>query len=167
MMCMEQIPYTAYQVGRILEPLCEFWEHWGFEPWEYGPFAGVARRQRFVKDGFLGKIAEYRAWDYIIWCSGKAEDRETLWESITPIPEILTQRFLFLLDEPWTKRRIKSFFLGFKGYAEFHAYRPLPGGGIGCGDVKDLTDLVEMGIRLNETGHAAKNAGTPQHDRVA
>lgn len=164
---MERIPYTIEQIGRILEPLDDFWEHWGFEPWEHGPFAGVSRRQRFVKDGFLGKIAEYHAWECIVWQAGTAGERETLWNTISPLPEILTQRYLFLLDEPWTKRRIKSFFLGFKGYAEFYAYRPLPDGGFGCNDAKDLTELVAMGIRLSETGHAAKSANSSQHNRVA
>ncbi|CAK7054183.1 MAG: hypothetical protein DELT_01140 [Desulfovibrio sp.] len=153
---MEASLCSVEEIGRALEPLHEFWDHWGFEPWAEGPFAGVARRQRFVKDGFLGTIAEYMAWDCIAWRAGTHEEREALWRSIKPLPEIMTQRFLFLVDEPWTKRRVQSFSWGFKGYAEFYAYRPSPEGGIGGTGVKDLADLVDMGVRFSETGRAAK-----------
>ena len=149
------IPDDIAAIGRILEPLDDFWEHWGFEPWDKGPFTGVSRLQRFVKDGFLGPIAEYRAWDCIVWGSATAEDREILWKTLRPLPEIMTQRFVFLVDKPWAARRIRSFSLGFKGYAEFYAYRPTRDGGEGCMDVQDLTGLVDMGIRLSKTGHAA------------
>lgn len=87
----------------------EFWRHWGFEAWNQGPLAGVARRQRFVKDGLLGPIAEYRAWDHILWDAGQPEDREALWSALQPRPELMTQRFLFLLPEAGPVRRIKSF----------------------------------------------------------
>lgn len=153
---MDAVPQTLDAIGRILEPLDAFWDHWGFEPWSRGPFIGVARRQRFIKDGFLGPIAEYRAWDCIVWASGTGEDREKLWRSLRPRPEVMTQRFVFLVENPWTERRIRSFLLGFRGYAEFYAYRPAPDGGRGCTDAKDLTTLVDMGIRLSLTGHAAR-----------
>ena len=156
---MGTMPQTLEEIGRILAPLDDFWDHWGFEPCSMGPFAGVSRRQRFIKDGFLGPIAEYRAWECILWDSGSEEDREILWKTVKPIPEVMTQRFVFLVENPWTMRRIRAFAFGFKGYLEFYAYRPLPEGGIGCTGVKDLTDLVDMGIRLSTTGHAAKNRG--------
>lgn len=140
----------------MLAPLDRFWDHWGFEPWSLGPFTGVAREQRFVKDGFLGPIAEYRAWDCVVWDAGTEEDREDLWRAVRPLPEIMTQRFVFLLENPWMERRIRSFSLGFRGYVEFYAYRPDGAGGSGTPGVKDLTDLVDMGVRFSITGNAAK-----------
>lgn len=149
-------PDSIEETGRILESLDDFWAHWGFEPWRAEPFAGVSRVQRFVKDGFLGPIAEYGAWDCIVWASGTEEDRERLWKSIRPLPEIMTQRFVFLLDRPWAGRRIRSFTLGFKGYAEFYAYRPNCFGEPGRAEVKDLTALVDMGLSLGGADRAAR-----------
>lgn len=126
----------------------KLWRHWGFEAWREGGLAGVARRQRFVKDGLLGPIAEYKAWDYIIWESGRPEDREALWASLRPRPEVMTQRFLFLLPETWPGRRIKSFWLGFRGYAEFYAYWPLTGPGSGQLPA-DLTGLVDLALKTD------------------
>jgi len=121
-----------------------FWHHWGFKPWSEGPLAGVSRRQRFVKDGFLGPIAEYGAWDYIVWAYGREEDRGRLWKSLNPLPEIMTQRFLFVLPNPWPERRIRSFCLGFKGYAEFYAY--WPGSPQNKKLPPDLTGLVDLAL---------------------
>lgn len=130
----------------------DFWEHWGFEPWQRGPFSGVARVQRFVKDGFLGRIAEYRAWDRIVWQPGTPEEREALWNAAKPVPEVMTQRFLFLVHPPWTKRRIRSFVFGFRGFVEFYAYWPgEPPGAVsqkGGAEPRDLTELVDMALRL-------------------
>lgn len=150
----EQMPRTIYDIARTLEPLDEFWEHWGFEPWEHGNLAGVSRRQRFVKDGLLGRIAEYRAWDCIVWDSGTEEDREDLWRRVRPMPEVMTQRFVFLHETPWPHRRIRSFLLGFRGYVEFYAYNPLSPGGAAPLEAKDLTELVHMGVRFSASGRA-------------
>ena len=149
------IPQSVEELGNILEPLDEFWEHWGFEPWEMGPFTGVSRLQHFRKDGILGPIAEYQAWDCIVWEPGTEEEREHLWRTMRPLEDVMTQRFVFLVDNPWTTRRIKSFYAGLKGYVEFYAYFPTRDGGLGTTEVRDLTDLVDMGIRLSVTGHAA------------
>lgn len=154
------IPTDVEEIGRLLASLDEFWEHWGFKPWSMGPFSGVSRVQRFVKEGILGPVAEYQAWDCIVWGSGTEEDRENLWKTLRPLEEIMTQRFVFIVPEPWDDRRIKSFFAGFKGYVEFYAYFPRPEGGLGTKEVKDLTGLVDMGIRLSKTGHAAPDKGS-------
>lgn len=153
------IPTDVAEIGEILDPLDEFWEHWGFEPWSLGPFEGVCRLQRFVKEGILGPIAEYQAWDCIVWESGTKEDREHLWKTIRPMEGVMTQRFVFIVDAPWPERRIKSFFAGLQGYVEFFAYLPTQDGGRGTSEVGDLTDLVDMGIRLSKTGHAAPDKG--------
>lgn len=149
------IPTHLEEIGRLLAPLDAFWEHWGFEPWSMGPLSGVSRMQRFVKDGILGPVAEYHAWDCIIWGSGTEEDRNNLWKNLRPMKDIMTQRFVFIVPEPWSDRRIKSFFAGFRGYVEFYAYFPTTEGGRGTAEVKDLTGLVDMGIRLGKTGHAS------------
>ena len=142
-------------IKKTLSSQHNFWAHWGFDPWRDGVLAGVARRQKFVKDGFLGRIAEYGAWDYIIWDSGRPEDRQALWDRLTPEPEIMTQRFLFVLPNPWPGRRIKSFWLGFKGYVEFFAYWPP----VGPTDKKelppDLSGLVDLALRPKPAEPAA------------
>ncbi len=142
------IPKSPEEIGRILEPLGDFWLHWGFAPWEAGPLTGVARMQHFVKDGFLARIAEYRAWDCIVWNSGTKNDREGLWRAIRPLQDVMTQRFVFIVPDPWTTRRIKSFYAGLRGYAEFHAYLPTADGGRGTTGIKDLTGLIDMSLRL-------------------
>jgi len=125
--------------------LHDFWAHWGFEPWSESPFIGVSRRQRFVKSGLLGKVAEFYAWDGIVWVSATDEERAGLWYSRKAMPDIITQRFLFLLENPWAERRIRSFLLGFRGYVEFYAYYP---GSNFHPRVKDLTGLVDLGMNL-------------------
>jgi hypothetical protein len=122
-----------------------FWEHWGFESWHKPPFAGAFRRQRFVKSGILGRVAEFMAWDCIVWTCGTEAGREALWRDLRPLPDIMTQRFLFLLKPPWPERRIRSFAWGFRGYVEFFAYWP---GFKGNTRAKDLTGLVDLGLDL-------------------
>lgn len=153
------IPAKASAVGEILAPLSEFWEHWGFESWSDGPFRGVFRQQRFVKEGILGPVAEYKARECIVWESGTEEDRRALWKRLRPIEDVMTQRFVFILEEPWPDRRIKSFFAGLRGYAEFYAYFPTEDGGRGTTEIGDLTGLINMGIRYGKTGRAAGGAG--------
>jgi hypothetical protein len=140
----ETMPY-CHADSAALRELREFWEHWGFVPWDSPPFAGVSRLQRFVKNGILGRIAEFQAMDYIVLEGGTEEEREKLWRKRGPLPEIMTQRFLFLLENPWPERRIRSFALGFKGYLEFYSYRP---GGEGNFKARDLTGLVDLGLDL-------------------
>lgn len=134
-----------------LEARADLWAYWGFEPWRSGSLRGVFRRQHFVKDGFLGKIAEYGAWDYIVWRAGGEAERQTLWNTVRPVAEIMTQRFLFVLPEPWPGRRVKSFWLGFKGYVEFFAYWPLAGPA--AKEVPpDLSGLVDLALKPPRAG---------------
>jgi len=131
----------------IIRPKTDFWNHWGFGPWHFGELAGVARRQHFVKDGFLGRIAEYGAWDHIIWTCGGAEERERLWHELKPQPDIMTQRFLFLRPDPRPGRRIKSFWFGLRGYAEFYEYWPVDGTSTRRDIPPDLSGLVELALK--------------------
>lgn len=130
----------ASEAAGALAASPSFWAHWGFEPWREGPLAGVARRQNFVKDGFLGEIASFKAWDYIVWQCGDQADREALWRGLKPIAGVMTQRFLFLLPDPAPKRRIKSFWLGFRGYGEFFEWHP----GHATAAPADLTGLISL-----------------------
>ena len=136
-------------MGPLLAPQEAFWDHWGFTPWQHGVFAGVARGQRFVKDGILGAVAEYWAWDCIAWDIGTPEEREALWASLTPLPEVMTQRFVFLTAPTSLKRRIRSFSWGFRGYGEFYTYWPDDANNAQAKLPRDLTDLVEMALRLH------------------
>lgn len=138
------MPATHSLAKRLSAPH-DFWEHWGFAPWSSGQLSGVARTQRFVKDGLLGSIAEYQAWEAILWEPGTEEQRRALWRSRTPLTEVLTQRFLFLLPDPWPERRIRSFLFGLRGYVEFFAYCP---GRPGHDKVRDLTGLVDLALAL-------------------
>jgi len=128
-----------------LGELHDFWAYWGFCPWNEPPFTGVSRSQNFIKSGLLGKVAEFHAWDCIVWDAGTDEERAKLWHSRKPMPDIMTQRFLFLLPKPWADRRIRSFALGFRGYVEFFAYYP---GSDFHPQIKDLTGLVDHGMKL-------------------
>jgi len=139
-------------LGAQLSQLDEFWDYWRFEPWSVGPFVGVSRNQRFVKDGILGSVAEYKAWEAIIWETGDETDREHLWKTCTSIPDVMTQRFLFVLETPWRKRRVRSFALGFRGYLEFYAYWP----GHPCNaKAQDLTGLVDLALSIEERAAAS------------
>jgi hypothetical protein len=139
-----------------LAPLSGLWAHWGFEPWQRPPFAGVFRQQRFVKGGLLGKVAEYHAWECIAWECGRRKDREELWNNCAPLPEVLTQRFLFLLPDPSPARRIRSFAFGFMGYLEFYEYWP---GHAADKKVLDLAGLVDLGLGLlQKEGYIAEHA---------
>lgn len=131
---------------QICESHPDFWAHWGFEPWRTDDLVGVRRDQRFIKSGLLGPVADYNAVEFIVWETGDELVRERLWQTIGPLPEVITQRFLFVLPTPWTERKIRSFRLGFRGYLEFYAYWP------GSGAHKkaaDLTGLVDLVLKLN------------------
>ncbi|MDR1359614.1 MAG: hypothetical protein LBJ82_01420 [Deltaproteobacteria bacterium] len=126
-----------------------FWEHWGFVPWAEGQLSGVSREQHLIKDGFLGRIAEYRAFDCIIWNVGTARDRESLWRGLAPLPEVMTQRFLFLKDDPAPRRRVRSFWGGIRGFAEFYSFWP---GAAKENAPRDLSGLVLLALKMEHKG---------------
>jgi hypothetical protein len=125
----------------------DFWEYWGFVPWTWGKLAGVSRDQHFIKDGFLGRIAEFRAFDCIIWDVGSEEEREAFWRSLAPLPEVVTQRFLFLRDEPDPRRRARSFWGGLRGFAEFYSFWP---GAEKENAPRDLSGLILLALEMEE-----------------
>ena len=123
----------------------DFWEHCGFVPWSRGCLAGVSREQHFIKDGFLGRIAEYRAFDCIIWEAGSEDEREALWRALAPLPEVMTQRFLFVRNDPVPRRRIRSFWGGLRGFAEFYSFWP----GAEKGNApRDLAGLILLALEV-------------------
>ena len=124
----------------------DLWRYWGFEPWNSGEMSGVQRKIAFVKPALLGEVARYYAIDTIVWVPASERARENLWTSTQPIEDVMTQRFMFLLDQEASLFRIKSFFFGFKGYREFHSYWP----GRGWNRrLKDLAPLVDKAIELH------------------
>ena len=129
----------------ILAGQKDFWQYWGFEPWRKNNLAGVFRRQHFLKSGLLGTVAEFYAHDIIIWETGLIEDRKKLWQESAPLPELITQRFLFLAPTPpMPPRRLRSFCLGLKGFLEFFAYSPPQ---THHKLINDLVDLVDLAIK--------------------
>lgn len=135
------------KIAQCLISRKDFWKYWGFTPWERPPFSGVCREQHFAKKGFLRPMAEFSAWEAIIWDAGTEPDRESLWRSVAPRPDVLIQRFLFLLEDPWQERRVRSFWLGLKGYVEFFACKP---GNAAHAKVQDLAGLVELILALDD-----------------
>ena len=69
--------------------------------------------------------------------------------SLAPKTDVVSQRFMFLLDLPEPMRRIRSFLFGLRGFAEYHSYWPG-----GCYDVrlKDLAPLTDQAVALYREG---------------
>ena len=130
----------------------ELWSYWGFTPWTSNGMNGVRRRVTFVKDGLLGEVCRYFADDCIVWRhSGEKEMRYVLDHGI-PERDVMTQRFLFVVDPSVKFRKIRSFLLGFRGFIEVHSYSVH-----GSYDkrIRDLAQLVDKawdlaGSRTNE-----------------
>ena len=135
--------------AEMMEHDLGLWHYWGFEEWNRDGLVGVTRRVRFVKRALLGEVACYFAEDTIIWKCGDEKNRETLWRSLAPKTDVVSQRFMFLLDLPEPMRRIRSFLFGLRGFAEYHSYWPG-----GCYDVrlKDLAPLTDQAVALYREG---------------
>lgn len=129
------------------------WEYWGFAHWRSGEMSGVSRKVTFLKPALLGDVAKYYAIDTIVWNLGTDAERETLWQTIEPQEDVMTQRFLFLEDREKPLFRIKSFFWGLRGYREFHSYWP---GGKFDARLKDLAPLVDRAFEINSGALAAQ-----------
>ncbi len=126
--------------------LNELWEYWGFEPWNSDGMKGVYRRVTFVKSGLLGEVCRYYADDYIIWSHNGRGDRQRILQTCKPSPELMTQRYLFVEGtDTGEKCVIKSFWLGFRGYAEVHTFAP---GGKIEKRIKDLAPLVDTALEI-------------------
>ena len=165
----------------VLSSCEDFWGHWGFRPWKRFTMQGVVRQQRLVKRTMFGKIAEIQSWDYIIWQAGTNQERKDFWTDLRPATDVSNQRYLFLLPEPWKRRRVKAFLWGALGFAEFHAFWPYHHPGLDYAEymattgnpqkdkkqvkkdkntARDLTDIVRMIF------HTAKSRDEALHDVI-
>ena len=128
-----------------------YWEYVGFSFWRAHGMEGVYRRATFVKDGLLGKVAEFHSDDYIIWTHrGEVDEAKILkeWKAET---DVMKHRFLLLSAESGKSPRSKSLWLGLGGFVEVMRYRvgdPSPA------KFKDLVFLVDKGLE-----YAAKGVG--------
>jgi hypothetical protein len=125
----------------VLAESGEMWGYLGFEPWTHREMKGVARRITMVKGSLMLPIAKYYAWDYIVWRHRDNLDIDYVMREWKPVPDVVTQRFLFIGGPLSQKRRVKSFLLGLKGFLEIYFYTP----GGGChSKVRDLIPAVDM-----------------------
>ncbi len=118
----------------------EMWAYLGFEPWAHGGMKGVARKITMVKDSFMGPVAKYFAWDYIVWLHRGGPDIDYVMHEWKPMADVMIQRFLFV-GESSRKRLAKGFWLGFRGFLEIYSYTP---GGECHPKVKDLIPPVDL-----------------------
>lgn len=129
-----------------LGSVSDLWEYWGFSPWSAGGLQGVYRRVTFVKSSLIGEVCRYYADDYIVWRHSGRLDRDRVLKEARPQPDLMTQRYLFVEEiASGEKGRVKSFFLGFRGYVEVHCFAP---GGKYDRRVKDLAPLVDNALKL-------------------
>ncbi|MDD2206206.1 MAG: hypothetical protein WCQ97_00490 [Aminobacterium sp.] len=117
----------------------DFWTYWGFEPWSHNLMRGVYRKVTFVKDSLLGEVGKYYAYDYIVWSHQGRHDAEYILSTWKPIPEVMTQRFLFIEEISSFPKKVKMFFFGLKGFIEVYSYVP---GTKWNPKIKDLAPLV-------------------------
>ncbi len=118
----------------------EMWTYLSFEPWEHGAMRGMARKITMVKDSLMGPVAKYYAWDYIVWLHRGEADIDDVFHKWKPLPDVMVQRFLFVGGSS-LKRRVKGYWLGFKGFLEIYSYTP---GGECHPKVKDLVPPIDL-----------------------
>ena len=133
----------------------DLWGYWGFSLWSGRGMKGVYRRVTFVKNAIVGEVCRYYADDYIIWSHHGKADRDHVFATCRPQPDLMSQRYLFVEEErALEKGRSRSFLLGLRGYVEIHTYMP---GGRYARRLKDLAPLVDRALglvrsRRDETG---------------
>ena len=130
------------------------WSDLDFMPWENGSASGFYHRETVVKDGLLGEVARYLADDYIV-LKYEQDDVERLKNAAKREPELMTQRWLFVQDEGSNCFSRHSFWLGFKGGAEFYRYTP------DTEAVKEFKDLAYI-VNYILSGAAGKSEKTEQ-----
>lgn len=132
-----------------LRDMKHFWKHLDFAPWDKDGMQGVHRRVSMVKDGMLGKVAEYHVDDYIIWTHRGRTDEEEILRRWKSQPEVIKYRFLLVGEESSAKPRNKALWLGLGGFVEVLRHRP---GGPGNKNFQDLIFLVDKGLEYAEKG---------------
>ena len=130
-----------------LQKMDAFWDYAGFKPWQGHGMEGVYRRVTFVKDGFLGKVAEFFSDDYILWSHRGVQDEERILKQWKAETDVMKHRFLLLSAESAKSPRSKSLWLGLGGFVEVLRYRagsPVPA------KFRDLAFLVDKGLEYAE-----------------
>ncbi|MDR3265867.1 MAG: hypothetical protein LBT15_07645 [Synergistaceae bacterium] len=130
----------------------EMWTYLGFEPWTHGSMQGVARMVTLIKGSMMLPVAKYYAWDYVVWRHRDKSDIEYLMREWKPLPDVVTQRFLFIGGSS-DRRMAKSFTLGLRGFLEIYSYTP---GGSWHAKVKDLIPAVDRAWRGESPDTAQK-----------
>lgn len=133
----------------VLKDMKPFWDYAGFSFWHSHGMEGVYRRVTFVKDGMLGKVAEFYSDDYIIWSHRGSLDEERILKQWKAETDVMKHRFLLLSAESGQSPRSKSLWLGLGGFVEVMRYRigaPIPA------KFKDLVFLVDKGLEYAEKG---------------
>lgn len=126
-----------------LQTMHAFWEYAGFSAWQGQGMEGVYRRNTFVKEGFIGKVAEFFADDYILWTHQGLRDEERILKEWKADTDVMKHRFLLLSTVSAPVPRTRSIWLGFGGFVEVLRYRvgsPVPA------KYRDLAFLVEKGL---------------------
>jgi hypothetical protein len=87
----------------------------GFDPYKGKYGEGWFRYIRAIKGGLLGEVGSYYLHDYILV---KYPSKEDIISMLAPVDGVMTQR-IALVSDHWDKKHFsKSFWLGFKGFAE-------------------------------------------------
>ena len=126
----------------------DMWTYLGFEPWEQGTMQGVSRKITMVKDSLLGPVAKYYALDYVVWAHQGLRDIDYVMREWLPLPDVVTQRFLFVGGPTGGRRKARSYWLGLKGFLEGYSYTP----GENChARIKDLTPPIDLAWNEDDT----------------
>jgi len=139
----EEVGLSLSQDLTKLKSMKEYWEYAGFVYWHNQGMEGVYRRVTFVKDGLLGKVAEFYSDDYIIWSHRGAVDEDRIIKQWKAETDVMKHRFLLLSDESGRAARTKSIWLGFGGFVEVLRHRA---GTPGPAKFRDLVFLVDKGL---------------------
>ncbi len=129
----------------VLTTVPDFWTYWGFEPWEYSGMKGFYRKVTFVKDSIMGEIARYYAYDYIVLVHRGNIDADIIYRNWKPGPDVMLQRFIFVEERAVDKKKIKSFYMGFRGFLEIYHYSANTNYDK---KIKDLAPLVDKAWEL-------------------
>lgn len=120
--------------------LDEYWKHWGFSPFCSQELEGVSRRVTFSKGALLGEVARYYSHDTILWKHSGEETACALLRDARPLEDVMTQRFVLLVETGEGRPRVRSFCFGFRGFVEVLLYRAE---GKAYRKFRDLTDLID------------------------
>lgn len=134
---MEKVNYSK------LADAFDMWKHLSFEPWSWDGMRGVSRVITLVKGGLMGKIATYYVWDYVVWEYRGMPDMEKVYSEWKPKTDVMSQRFLFVGNDVAPLRKIKSFWLGLRGYLEIYHYKH---GGEFHPKIKDIIPPIDFVI---------------------